>query len=135
MEIDFTLENIEEAARKFLDHTGSDTIFAFDGAMGAGKTTLIAEICRLLGVDSYYGSPTFAILNEYATKTGQPIYHFDFYRLDDPHEALDIGAEDYLYSGNYCFIEWPDRLGNLLPEECRRVSITVNPDGSRKLIF
>ncbi len=101
--------------------------------MGAGKTTFIAEVCRQLGAADDSGSPTFSILNEYLAADGSPIYHFDFYRLESPQEALDLGAEDYLYSGHLCLLEWPDRIGTLLPEDAVDVEIVVNADGSRTL--
>lgn len=129
----YNLDNITEVARKFIDGIGKNRIFLFDGEMGAGKTTFIAEVCRLLGADDDLGSPTFSLVNEYADKEGRPIYHFDFYRIDNPQEALEIGVEDYFYSGNLCFVEWPDRLGNLIPEEAVVVRIEENPDNSRKI--
>lgn len=129
----YNLDNITEVARKFIDEIGKNRIFLFDGEMGAGKTTFIAEVCRLLGADDDFGSPTFSLVNEYADKEGRPIYHFDFYRIDNPQEALEIGVEDYFYSGNLCFVEWPDRLGNLIPEEAVVVRIEENPDNSRKI--
>lgn len=127
------ISDIPRAAAWFLDRAGSRRIFAFNGGMGAGKTTLITAVCRLLGVEDDSGSPTFSILNEYRAADGSPVYHFDFYRLESPEEALDIGVEDYFYSGAFCFIEWPERIGTLLPEEAVEVDITVNPDGSRTL--
>lgn len=129
------LENIAPAAKTFIEAMGSRRIFAFNGAMGAGKTTFIAEVCRQLGADDDSGSPTFSIVNEYRASDGSPIYHFDFYRLDSPAEALDMGAEDYFYSGDLCLIEWPDRIGNLLPEEAVEVDLLVMDDGSRLLRF
>ena len=129
----YNLDNITEVARKFIDKIGKNRIFLFDGEMGAGKTTFIAEVCRLLGADDDFGSPTFSLVNEYADKEGRPIYHFDFYRIDNPQEALEIGVDDYFYSGNLCFVEWPDRLGNLIPEDAVVVRIEENPDNSRKI--
>lgn len=129
------LENIASAAKTFIEAMGARRIFAFNGAMGAGKTTFIAEVCRQLGADDDSGSPTFSIVNEYRASDGSPIYHFDFYRLDSPAEALDMGAEDYFYSGDLCLIEWPDRIGNLLPEEAVEVDLLVLDDGSRLLRF
>ena len=129
------LENIAPAAKTFIEAMGSRRIFAFNGAMGAGKTTFIAEVCRQLGADDDSGSPTFSIVNEYRASDGSPIYHFDFYRLDSPAEALDMGAEEYFYSGDLCLIEWPDRIGNLLPEEAVEVDLLVMDDGSRLLRF
>lgn len=129
------LENIASAAKAFIEAMGARRVFAFNGEMGAGKTTFIAEVCRQLGADDDSGSPTFSIVNEYRAADGSPIYHFDFYRLDSPAEALDMSAEDYFYSGHLCLIEWPDRIGNLLPEEAVEVDLLVMPDGSRLLRF
>lgn len=131
----FTLDDIESAARDFIDSIGDDRVFLFDGDMGAGKTTFISEVCRILGADDDFGSPTFSIINEYSDRDGNPIYHFDLYRLESPQEAMDIGAEDYFFSGALCFVEWPDRLGELRPEESREVKISVNPDNTRTLIY
>ena len=136
--MEITIHDISElplAASAFLKETGGKGVFAFRGEMGAGTTTFIAEVCRQLGVADDSGSPTFSILNEYAGSDGAPIYHFDFYRLESPEEALDIGAEDYFYSGHLCLIEWPDRIGTLLPEDASEVGITVNPDHSRTISF
>lgn len=126
-------DSLPEAAGRFLEAAGSRRIFAFDAPMGAGKTTFITAVCRELGVGDDVGSPTFSIINEYASGDGSPVYHFDFYRLDSPAEALDMGVEDYFYSGSYCFIEWPDRIGSLLPDEAVEVRIEVLPDGRRML--
>ena len=133
MELTFSLDNLPSAAKTFIDAIGGHRVFAFVGDMGAGKTT--SEVCRLLGADDDSGSPTFSIVNEYLDKSGKPIYHFDFYRLEYPEEALDIGVEDYFYSGHLCLIEWPDRIGSLLPEEAVTVNISENPDGTRSIIF
>ncbi|MDE6007796.1 MAG: tRNA (adenosine(37)-N6)-threonylcarbamoyltransferase complex ATPase subunit type 1 TsaE [Muribaculaceae bacterium] len=133
MEIIYTLDRLPEAARRFCEAIGSRRVFAFHGAMGAGKTTLIAAICRCLGAEDDFGSPTFSIINEYTDKEGNPIYHFDFYRIDSLSEAIDMGAEEYFYSGDLCLMEWPERIGEILPEETVDVDITVNPDGSRTL--
>lgn len=131
----FKLEELSEVAKEFIDSIGDDRIFLFDGQMGSGKTTFIAEVCRQLGADDDFGSPTFSIVNEYADSEGNPIFHFDLYRLDTPQEAMDMGAEEYFYSGEICMVEWPDRLGSLTPENARIVSISVNPDDSRTLKF
>ena len=135
MELTFSLDNLPSAAKTFIDAIGGHRVFAFVGDMGAGKTTFISEVCRLLGADDDSGSPTFSIVNEYLDKSGKPIYNFDFYRLEYPEEALDIGVEDYFYSGHLCLIEWPDRIGSLLPEEAVTVNISENPDGTRSIIF
>ena len=135
MEIDFTLDNIAEAAEKFIDATGGKGIYLFGGEMGAGKTTFIAEVCKQLGADDDFGSPTFSLLNEYLDAKGYPIFHFDLYRIDSPQEVFDMGAIDYFESGALCLVEWPDRLGPLTPEDAKTVNIAVNPDGSRKISF
>ncbi|MDE5788741.1 MAG: tRNA (adenosine(37)-N6)-threonylcarbamoyltransferase complex ATPase subunit type 1 TsaE [Bacteroidaceae bacterium] len=133
--IDYRLDNISEAARQFVEAMGDRTVFAFYGGMGAGKTTFIKAVCQALGVtDDVVASPTFAIVNEYDAPRG-PIYHFDFYRIRRPEEAVDMGCDDYFYSGSPCFIEWPELIASLLPEEAVRVEIVENEDGSRTLRF
>ena len=131
----FIISNIEclhAVARDFIEAMGGRTVFAFRGAMGAGKTTFIKALCEELGVKDVINSPTFAIVNEYlSTRTGEPIYHFDFYRVDRPEEALDFGYEDYVYSGAICFIEWPEKIESLLPDGTVDVYIDEQPDGSR----
>lgn len=134
-EIRFKLEELPKVAKSFIEAMGDDRIFLFDGDMGAGKTTFIAEVCRLLGADDDFGSPTFSLVNEYEDREGNPIYHFDMYRIDSPLEALDMGAEEYFNSGHLCLVEWPDRLGNLEPDDARSVRIIVNPDDSRTILF
>lgn len=124
-------EEIIQVAQEFIAAMGSHKLFAFYGEMGAGKTTFIKALCDELGVIDVVNSPTFAIANDYETELGDHIYHFDFYRLKTPQEALDFGVEDYFYSGHICFMEWPDQIGSLLPTESVRVVITVNTDGSR----
>ena len=127
-----SLEDLERAAKEFLEAIGDHTIIAFHAPMGAGKTTFTTAICKALGVqEDAISSPTFAIVNEYRGGAGQPIYHFDFYRIERPEEALDIGLYDYLDSGDLCLMEWPENIEGLLPEETLRVQIAVNPDGSR----
>lgn len=135
MEIRYTEKELPEVARAFIEGMGNDRIFLFEGDMGAGKTTFIAELCRQLGANDDFGSPTFSLVNEYMDSAGNPIYHFDLYRIDGPREVADMGAEEYFDSGDLCLVEWPDRLGPLEPEEARKVFITVNTDGSRCLKF
>lgn len=126
------LEDLERAAKEFLQAIGNNTLIAFYAPMGAGKTTFTTAVCKVLGVqEDAISSPTFAIVNEYRSGTGAPIYHFDFYRIERPEEALDIGLYDYLDSGDLCLMEWPENIEALLPEETLRVHISVNPDGSR----
>lgn len=126
---------LPQAARSFVELMGDYTIFAFNGEMGAGKTTFIMDLCRALGVDDdLAGSPSFALINEYRSdSTAELIYHFDLYRLESLEEALDIGIEDYFDSGAVCLIEWPDRVADILPDDTVRVTITVNADESRTL--
>ncbi|SHF62774.1 tRNA (adenosine(37)-N6)-threonylcarbamoyltransferase complex ATPase subunit type 1 TsaE [Dysgonomonas macrotermitis] len=126
-----TLDSIGEAATEFVKQMGDNTVFAFHGEMGAGKTTFIKAICEKLGVEDVINSPTFAIINEYRSNTGELIYHFDFYRIKDESEAFDFGYEDYFYSGSICFIEWPQLVDSLLPHDVVNVYITEQPDGSR----
>lgn len=126
------LSDIDRAAGEFLEAIGDNRIIAFYAPMGAGKTTFTTALCRRLGVrEDAVSSPTFAIVNEYKTGDGEPMYHFDFYRVTKVSEALDIGFYDYVDSGSLCVIEWPENIEELLPEETLKVSITANPDGSR----
>ena len=115
-----------------LDSFKEERFFAFFGKMGVGKTTLIKEICAALGVEDTVCSPTFAIVNEYSAGDGEPVYHFDFYRLKSIAEAYDIGYEEYFYSGCYCFTEWTEKIEELLPERYVRVTLTET-DGHRSL--
>ena len=129
-----SLDRIEEAARQFVDAMGDRTVFAFYGKMGAGKTTFVKEVCTLLGVTDNIASPTFAIVNEYRSAiAGELIYHFDLYSIKKLEEVYDLGYEDYFYSGALCFIEWPELIEELLPEDTVRVTIEENEDGSRTL--
>ena len=130
-----SIEEITAAAKTFLQAVGNRRVIAFYGGMGAGKTTFIAALCRELGVTEPVTSPTFAIVNEYRTGSGEPMYHFDFYRIERLEEAYDIGLYDYLDSGCLCLMEWPENIEELLPEETLKVHITVNPDGSRTLTW
>lgn len=130
------IADVDEAARKFVELMDDRTVYAFTGEMGAGKTTFINALSRALGVaeEEATSSPTFAIVNEYRSETtAELIYHFDLYRLESLEDALDIGFEDYLDSGALCFIEWPDRVEDILPSDTVRVDIAVNDDGSRTL--
>ena len=134
-EIRFGLEEIGQVASEFIESIGDDRVFLFNGEMGTGKTTFIAEVCRQLGADDDFGSPTFSLVNEYVDSKGNPIYHFDLYRIETPLEVLDMGAEEYFNSGSLCLVEWPDRLGSLTPEDARIVDINLNSDGSRTIKF
>ncbi|MDD7455414.1 MAG: tRNA (adenosine(37)-N6)-threonylcarbamoyltransferase complex ATPase subunit type 1 TsaE [Bacteroidales bacterium] len=126
------LSDIDRAAWEFLKEIGNHKIVAFFAPMGAGKTTFTTAICKALGVrEDAVSSPTFAIINEYKTGTGDSMYHFDFYRITRIAEALDVGFYDYIDSGRLCIIEWPENIEEILPDETLRISITVNPDDSR----
>jgi tRNA threonylcarbamoyladenosine biosynthesis protein TsaE len=128
------LEDLDRAAEAFLQEIGDHTLVAFYAPMGAGKTTFTTAICKALGVEEdAISSPTFAIVNEYRGGNGRPIFHFDFYRIDKPAEALDIGLYDYLDSGELCLMEWPENVEELLPEETLKVQIRVQADNSRIL--
>jgi len=131
----YSTDNISEAAQQFVDAMGNRKIFAFYGKMGAGKTTFIKAICERLGVNDIITSPTFAIVNEYLDADENPIYHFDFYRIKKQQEVLDIGFDDYVYSGHLCFMEWPEYIEDLLPEDTVKVNITEQDDGSRLVTF
>ena len=128
------IETIREAAQEFIIHIGNHRVFAFYGEMGAGKTTFIKAICEELGVEDVITSPTFAIVNEYISNDG-PIYHFDFYRIKKLEEVYDMGFEDYFYSGALCFIEWPELIEEVLPEDAVKVSIKEEEDGTRSILF
>ena len=138
------IDHIREAAREFIAHIGDRCVFAFYGKMGAGKTTFVKAVCEELGVEDVITSPTFAIVNEYQVMgdsqpptpiTQHPIFHFDFYRIKRLEEVYDMGFEDYFYSGALCFIEWPELIEDILPDDAVRVSITEQEDGSRVVSF
>ena len=125
------LEHIREAARQFISHIGDRRVFAFYGSMGAGKTTFIKAVCEELGVTDVVTSPTFAIVNEYTAADGGRIFHFDFYRIKKLEEVYDMGYEDYFYSDALCFIEWPELIDEVLPDDAVKVTIKENADGTR----
>ena len=131
-----SLDTIRETVHEFVANMGQDSVFAFYGKMGAGKTTFVKAICEELGVEDVITSPTFAIVNEYqSTKTGGPIYHFDFYRIKKLDEVYDMGYEDYFYSGAPCFLEWPELIEEILPNDAVKVTITEQEDGTRIVEF
>ena len=119
-----TIESLPEVSRQLLDAFPDSRVFALYGRMGAGKTTLIRELCRTLGVTGEVQSPTFSIINEYKTLSDDSVFHFDLYRINKIEELFDIGYEEYIYSGSYCFIEWPELAGYLLPEGTVRLEIS-----------
>lgn len=130
----FGLDAIKEAAKLFAQQIGDNTLFAFRGNMGAGKTTFIKALCEVLGVENdVVNSPTFSIVNEYETTDGKQIYHFDFYRLKHYSEAIDFGLYDYFNSGALCLMEWPENIEEVLPDDTVVVNLNVNADGTRTL--
>jgi tRNA threonylcarbamoyladenosine biosynthesis protein TsaE len=129
------LSELENVAKELIRLSEGERIWLFEGTMGAGKTTLIKKICENIGVVSTVQSPTFSIVNEYVTKSGDGVYHFDFYRLKDEEEALDIGIEEYLDSGNYCFLEWPGKIESLWPASYFQVELTLEEAGRLATVF
>ena len=129
-----SLDELKSAAEQLISFGGSEKIFLFYGDMGAGKTTLIKSLCESLGVKEPATSPTFSIVNEYQGQSSK-IYHFDFYRLKNQSEALDLGYEEYFYSGNYCLIEWPEKIAGLLPDHYIQVDISALSNNERLLTF
>ena len=132
MNKNYTIDQLQEVASQIID-SASSKILLFYGEMGVGKTTLIKEIVKQLGVDDVVSSPTFSLVNEYVSNEGEPIYHFDFYRINDEEEALDMGVEEYFDSNNWCLIEWPENIKNLLPLKADKISLSANEDGGRSL--
>lgn len=132
MNIQYGLEDLPEVAKQIIANSNSKTIL-FYGEMGLGKTTLIKELVKQLGVKEVASSPTFSLVNEYSSPVNGLIYHFDFYRIEDEEEAYDIGIEDYFYSNAWCFVEWPSTIENLLPLESVKLYLTKNEDNSRNI--
>ncbi len=132
MEIEFSIDQIDEAANKIIAENPKKIIL-FNGEMGVGKTTLIKQLCKNLGVKEATSSPTFSLVNEYQISDNQYIYHFDVYRLKTESEALDMGIDEYLFSGNWCFIEWSERIPNLIPDAHSIINIELLENGNRKL--
>ena len=133
MDLNFTLENINIAAEELLAATAEKKVFAFQGDMGAGKTTFIHALCDALRVKDVVSSPTFSIINEYETEQGNTVYHMDLYRIKSEQEALNAGVEDCLYSGNTCFVEWPEKAPGIFPDDTLQVSIISTGTNTRKL--
>ena len=132
-----TIQELPEAAQEVVKFAKERKleVWLFEGEMGAGKTTLIKAICQQLGVEDTVQSPTFSIVNEYRTVVGDPVYHFDFYRINEIEEAVQIGAEEYFYSGSLCLIEWPSKIEPVLPDRFLKVEIEVEKDSSRKILL
>lgn len=117
-------EALPSIAQEIVEFIGKSTVVLFYGVMGVGKTTLIRSLCQALGVEELISSPTFSLVNEYQTQAGETVFHFDFYRIETPEEALDMGVEEYFYSGNYCLVEWPEKINEYLPENAIQIKIT-----------
>lgn len=132
MKLEYYLQDIEQIAKEVIT-SNPHKVILFNGEMGAGKTTLITTLCKILGVEDATSSPTFSLVNEYKTNDNQLVYHFDVYRLQSQSEALDMGIDEYLYSGNWCFIEWAEKIPDLLPENHSIITISVLEDGKRIL--
>ncbi|MGO4903889.1 tRNA (adenosine(37)-N6)-threonylcarbamoyltransferase complex ATPase subunit type 1 TsaE [Flavobacterium sp. W20_MBD1_R3] len=132
MNIIFSIDQLEEVAQKIIANNPKK-VMLFHGEMGVGKTTLIKQLCKTLGVTGPTSSPTFSLVNEYEADDNQLVYHFDFYRLNKEEEALDMGIDDYLYSGNWCFIEWAEKIPNLIPLMHSVINISLLADGKRSL--
>ena len=132
MNIIFSIDQLNEVAQQIIANKQKKVIL-FHGEMGVGKTTLIKQLCKTLGVTGATSSPTFSLVNEYETNNNQLVYHFDFYRLNNEVEALDMGIDDYLYSSNWCFIEWAEKIPNLIPETHSVITISLLTDGKRSL--
>ena len=131
--ITYTLDHIDEIAHLLIQEAGDQKVWIFKGEMGAGKTTLIKSLAKALQVADSVSSPTFGIVNEYQTQAKELLYHFDFYRLDDPMEALDIGIEEYFYSGNYCWLEWAEKIAPFLPERFFQIELALASETGRTL--
>lgn len=129
------LSELDAAAQTFINLMRENVVFAFYGEMGAGKTTFIKAVCKNLGVEETITSPTFAIVNEYGRENGNPIYHFDFYRVNKIEEAIDFGCTDYFHSGNICFIEWPQIIEQILPEQTQKINIRETENKTRVIEF
>jgi tRNA threonylcarbamoyladenosine biosynthesis protein TsaE len=130
-----SVDRIDQAAETFLEAAGDARVIALSGELGAGKTTFIQAMCRVLGVTTGVNSPTFALINEYFTPDNRSVYHFDLYRIEDATELYDMGYEEYFYSGSRCFIEWPEKAGHLVPDDALWAEMIVHTDGSREIRF
>jgi tRNA threonylcarbamoyladenosine biosynthesis protein TsaE len=133
MEVNFKLDTVNEAAAHLLKVAAGKTVFAFYGEMGAGKTTFINAVCKVMGVTDSISSPTFSIINQYTAATGKTIYHMDLYRLKDETEAIAAGVEDCLYAGDFCFVEWPEKAPSILPHDTLYITIAMLDADTRKL--
>jgi len=131
----FSLQDLDHAAERFLKLAGGHKVIGFSGELGAGKTTFIQAICRKLGIEVDVNSPTFSLVNEYFSPSGDSVFHFDLYRIETLDELFDMGYEEYFYSGSMCLIEWPEKASELIPEDALRVKIKILEDESRIIQF
>ena len=129
------IEGLQKVSERIITHAADRRVWLFEGEMGVGKTTLIKALCKAFGVIDEVSSPTFALINEYVDGEDTPFYHFDFYRIKNEEEAMDIGADEYFYSGDLCFVEWPEKIPSLIPDEFLRIFITINSDNTRKIVL
>lgn len=130
-----TEADLNQIAREIITFAGNDKVWLFYGAMGAGKTTLIKSICDAYNVTDPVSSPTFAIVNEYRGREDEIFYHFDFYRIQDETEAMDIGCDEYFYSGHHCFVEWPEKITSLFPDRYVSIEMSVREDQIRSIVL
>ena len=133
MQIVFSLDEIQSVVKQLLNINGLKKVITFHAEMGVGKTTFIKEIVKQLGVEDNSSSPTFSLVNEYTTSNGETVYHFDLYRLNNEEEAYDMGIDEYFYSGNWCFIEWPEKTPNLIPIDHASIHMKITNKGEREL--
>jgi tRNA threonylcarbamoyladenosine biosynthesis protein TsaE len=133
MDILFTLDELPAVAMLFLKTLGARKVVALHGEMGAGKTTFVGAVCSAIGVDGHVSSPTFSLVNEYRVRGGERIYHMDWYRLKGESEAVEAGMEEYIYSGHFCLIEWPDRAPGILPDDTVHAYLDIRDTGTRRL--
>lgn len=133
MEVTFSLNEIQSVVKQLLNTPGLKKVITFHAEMGVGKTTFIKEIVKQLGVEDNSSSPTFSLVNEYTTSNGETVYHFDLYRLNNEEEAYDMGIDEYFYSGNWCFIEWPEKTPNLIPIDHASIHMKITDKGEREL--
>lgn len=135
MDLKFSLDNINTVAKEFAAHIDNNKVIALHGQMGAGKTTFVHALCEAMGVTDAVGSPTFSIINQYKTSAGKTIYHIDLYRLKDEEEAIQAGVEDCLFSGHYCFVEWPEKSPGIFPDNTLHIYLEAVDNETRKLTF
>ncbi len=133
MEVTFSLNEMQSVVKQLLNTPGLKKVITFHAEMGVGKTTFIKEIVKQLGVEDNSSSPTFSLVNEYTTSNGETVYHFDLYRLNNEEEAYDMGIDEYFYSGNWCFIEWPEKTPNLIPIDHASIHMKITDKGEREL--